>query len=152
METETSSRSRAFKILIIVLLVLAIVLLGVIGYFVVFDGESISLAGIFTSSENEHTYLLEEFTVNLKAEDNGRNYAKAQIALMYTDSDHENTLMVNTIKIRDIIINELRSLTSEELLDGDNTENIKTRIRESINIELGQDLVEDIYFSDLIVQ
>lgn len=153
METpQVEGRSRAFKVIIVILLVLAIVLLGVIGYFTIFGGDSSQITSIF-SSEEEHTYLLEEFTVNLRTEeDNGRNYVKTQIALMYTDNKQEDILAHNTIKIRDTIITQLRILTSEELLDGENTSNLKVDLVESINTALGEDIIKDVYFSDLIVQ
>lgn len=153
METpQVEGRSVVFKIIIVALLLLAIALLGLIGYFTIFGGDSSQITSMFSSDE-EHTYLLEEFTVNLRTEDNNsRNYVKTQIALMFTNEKDQDVLAVNTIKIRDIIINELRVLTAEDLLDGENTPNFKTRLTESINAELGGDLVKDVYFSDLVVQ
>lgn len=150
--TEVSSRSRGFKILVIVLLVLAISLLGIIGYFTIFGGENNQLVNLFSSSD-EYTFLLEEFVVNLQTEENySRNYLKTEIALMYTDNKQEETLNINTHKIRDTIINQLRLLTSEEILNGDNTPNLKSILTESINTALGEEVIKDVYFSDLIIQ
>lgn len=153
METaEVGRRSRGFKIIIILLLILAIALLGIIGYFTVFGGDGSKLASVF-SAEEEHTMLLDEFVVNLQNEEsNGRNYVKAEIALMYTDKNEDKLIENNTLKIRDTIINHLRLLTSEEILNGENTPELKSALTQSINSALGEEVIADIYFANLLVQ
>lgn len=149
--TQVNKRSNTFKVAIIILLVLVIALLTFIGYFTIFrDGDE--LASIFSSTDEEHTILLEEFLVNLKTEDDGRNYLKTEIAVMFTEKSQEDFISTNILKIRDTIINDLRLLTSDEILKGENTANLKISLTESINTALGEDIIKDIYFSDLIIQ
>lgn len=149
--TQVNKRSNNFKVAIIILLVLVIALLTFIGYFTIFrDGDE--LASIFSSTDEEYTVLLEEFLVNLKTEDDGRNYLKTEIAVMFTEKSQEDYINTNMHKIRDTIINHLRILTSDDILNGENTTNLKSSLTESINATLGEDIIKDIYFSDLIIQ
>lgn len=152
MEEIGSKRTKGFKIAVIVLLLLVLVLLSFIGYFTVSEAAELPSINIFSNGSDEHTILLEEFLVNLRVEGNSRNYVKTQIAVMHTNKSEEEIINNNMFKIRDTIINNLRRMTSEDILNGENTSNLKSSLMESINIALGEEIVKDIYFSDLIIQ
>ena len=81
-----------------------------------------------------------------------RNYLKIKIALMYTDEKQEKNLSSNVNKIRDVIINQLRSKTPEEILDIEKTSELKKEIVDEINSAIKNDIVKDIYFTDLVIQ
>lgn len=152
MDEIASRRSNVFKIVVIILLVLVLVLLSFIGYFTVSEAAQLPTFNIFSNANDENTILLEEFLVNLNVEGNQRNYIKTKIALMYTDKDGDEIINSNMLKIRDTIINDLRRMTSEDILNGENTSGLKISLIESINAVLDKNIIKEIYFSDLIIQ
>lgn len=145
---------RSIKINIIIGLLISILFLGfVLGFFLLRSnsGQDWNIVRAF-KQEEEHTKLLDEFLVNLKSEDKSRNYLRIQIALMYGNEKDGKVLEANTNKIRDIIIKQLRNKTSDEMLDIDQTMEFKKDIINDINVTLRQNIVEDIYFTDLVIQ
>lgn len=152
---EEKKGNRKYKLTIIVLLLVVALSLGlVLGFFILNNSnkDDWGIATVFKPKEQEHTLLLDEFLVNLKSEGKGRNYLKIQIALMYENEKEGQILETNTNKIRDIIINQLRNKTSEEMLDIDKTLELKKDITNNINVSLRESIVKDIYFTHLVIQ
>ncbi len=149
--SEKIERGSNFKVLVLIILVLVLASILVIGYLLVKDKGAADLASVF-KAEEENTILLDEFIVNLKSERSMRNYLKIKIALMYTDEKQEKNLNSNVNKIRDVIINQLRSKTPEDMLDIGKTSEFKKEMVEEINSAIKADTIKDIYFTDLVIQ
>ena len=149
--SEKVQKKSNFRILIILLLILVLASTLFVGYFLIRDRDAADLVSVF-KTEGENTILLDEFIVNLKSEKSMRNYLKIKIALMYTDEKQEKNLSANVNKIRDVIINQLRSKTPEEILDIEKTSELKKEIVDEINSAIKNDIVKDIYFTDLVIQ
>lgn len=150
MENNTEKRN-SLRLIIIILLVVVILLAGVIGYFLI-SGNRVSDVLEKLNPPEEHTVLLKEFLVNLKFENNRKNYLKVQIALMYTDKKQTMVIDSNTSKIRDVILFELRKYNADEILDGEAMLSLKKEIMEQLNIALDDEIIKDVYFTDLVIQ
>ncbi len=150
MENKTEKKSK-LGLIIIILLVIVILMTTVIGYFLI-SGTRVSDIVEKMNPEEQNTVLLKEFLVNLKFENNRKNYLKVQIALMYTDKKQMLLIDSNTSKIRDVILFELRKYNAEEILVGDAMIKLKEDIIRELNIALEADIIKDVYFTDLVIQ
>lgn len=150
MEKNNEKKSN-LRLIIIILLVVVILLTAVIGYFLI-SGRQVSDVMEKLNPTEEHTVLLKEFLVNLKFENNRKNYLKVQIALMYTDKKQMLLIDSNTSKIRDVILFELRKHNAEEILEGEAMVELKEDIMKNLNVALGGDIIKDVYFTDLVIQ
>jgi flagellar FliL protein len=150
-DVEVSERKSISKIIIIALLVLILLLTAAIFVFVVTDNPVDGLVKIFQSN-GEYTIPLDEFVVNLKQDSNIKHYIKIKIALMFTEENNSKVIETNVSKIRDTIISTLRSKTYEEVLNDEETINLKRELVENINNALNDHIVEGVYFTDVIVQ
>jgi len=156
-ETETKEKRSISRIIIIVLLVIMMLMMSATLFFVILQSRSSEAGGppvmaLFQPETGEYTFTLEEFIVNLKQDKNSRNYIKISLALMYTDEKSGQTIDSNVSKIRDVIINTLRSKTYNEVLDESKTAEIKKQLVENINTALGESIVEGVYITDVLVQ
>lgn len=150
MENKTE-KNNSLRLIIIILLVTVILLAATIGYFLI-SGKGVSDVIEKMNPEEELTVLLNEFLVNLKFENNRKNYLKVQIALMYTDKKQTLLINSNTSKIRDVILFELRKHNADEILDGEAMLVLKKEIMQQLNVALEADIIKDVYFTDLVIQ
>lgn len=148
---EVNEKRNISKVLIIILIIALLITSTILGYFVVKNRDSLGITKLFNSN-SEKTILLNEFVVNLKSETARKSYLKLQIALMYNDKKDGKTIESNVNKIRDTIINNLLDKTSNEILDGSNINNLKEELKKDINLALNEDLVKDVYITDLVIQ
>lgn len=153
MENEKTPKKSKFKLVLLIVIPIFLIVSVGFGYMAFTDTKISDIQEIF-QKEEEQTLLLEEFLVNIKSPVGKNRYLKIKLALMYNNPEHGEVLNANVNKIRDIIITDLRERQSEEVLDTDKTEEIKSKIMEDINSGLNseQKIVKDVYITDLIVQ
>lgn len=151
-ESQKSKGINISKVAIIILLSLILLLTAAILFFVVSDNKIEGIIQIFKTDGGEFTASLDEFVVNLKPEGSIKHYLKVTLALMYTEEDHGGVIESSINKIRDAIITNIRTRTYGEVLDDTNGLVFKEDVKKSINAALGEDLIKDIYITDLIIQ
>lgn len=151
MTVAVTEKKSKLKVIIIVLVVLVLVAASAIGYFMVTGKQVSDIVNMFQSNE-EYTILLDEFVANLYSENGKKSYLKVKIALMYTDKKHEKSINSNVNKIRDLILNDIREKTSQDMLEKEHILKFKKEIINNINSALKDDIVKDVYFTDLIIQ
>lgn len=139
------------KTIVVILVIFIIVLVSLLGYLLLPKGVFTGIKGFFISKK-EYTVLLDEFILNLDTENNQKSYLKIELAMMYKDKKQTKTVVASTNKIRDIMLNELRGRTPEEMLDIKSTDEIKEKMKSSINKSLLADIIEEIYITNLVVQ
>lgn len=139
------------KLIIIILLVVIVAVVAIAAFFIVTDKSLGDLKTMFQSDE-EFTILLDEFVTNLQSPESGKRYLKIQVALMYKDKKNTPKIESNTSKLRDIIVNDLRERTAEEILEVEKTGVLKENILTKVNDSLGEDIIREVYFTNLIVQ
>lgn len=148
--SETKSK-RLVAIIIIVLLLMLIGLVSAIGYYMV-GGDLDVFGSKEAKPKEEYTVLLDEFVLNLRPENNVKNYIKVRVALMCTNEEDVKVVDANVNKLRDVIIADLREKTATEILDNGNISNIKTEMVTNLNEALNRDMINGVYFIDLVVQ
>lgn len=152
-KTKVAEKDRKSKAKIVIIALLAIIVIGIsiTAFFLISDKSFSDVKGFF-ESKDEYTILLDEFVTNLQTEERSNNYLKIQVALMYKDKKNTSIIESNTSKIRDIVLNDLREKTPEQILEVDKTPELKTILLEKLNDSLGNDIIEEVYFTNLIVQ
>lgn len=153
-KSEANSEAKPKRLISIIIIVLLVILIGLIlavGYYML--GGNVD---VFKSKEakpkEEYTVLLDEFVLNLRPENNVKNYVKVTVALMCTDEDDVEIIDANVNKLRDVIIADLRDKTAAQILDNKNITNIKTEMVANLNAALNRDMISGIYFTNLVVQ
>ncbi|TJX66261.1 flagellar basal body-associated FliL family protein [Soehngenia saccharolytica] len=148
---EVKKKKSKLKLIIIIVLIIAVLFLGAFIYLKVTDT---TIADIMKSFDKEEqlTMSLDEFVVNLKSPANMRSYLKVKISLMYTDSSKTEMLMINTSKIRDIILDNLREREYEEVTTNEGIDALKKDIIEELNNTFGEPIIKELYITDIIVQ
>ena len=147
-ETQKKSKSK----IVIILLLVVMVLSGIIGgYVIAGNKDGVNIMKIF-NSEGEYTAQLGEFVINLKSNNLNDHYLKMTIGLMYTKAKQGEVIEANGSKIRDAVINVLRSKTYDEMLDNNNTKELKTELIEVINGALNQEIIKEIYITNIVIQ
>lgn len=151
---------------IIIIILLALILLGgaaFAGFFIFFKDNNTpvvnanSMSGTNIAPQlliEESAYDLGEFTVNL-ADEGGRRYLKAKIALGY---DKKNKKLAKEFEqesmktiLRDGVINVLTSKKSTDMTQK-GKEDLKKEIMDKLNPLFKNGRVSNVYFSDILVQ
>ena len=149
-EKEVKKKSKS-KLIIIILLVVIIAIVAASAFFIISDKSFKDIKASFVS-QDEYTLLLDEFVTNLQTEQKGKNYLKIQVALMYKDKKNIEIIDSNLNKIRDIVLNDLREKTPEQILKVEETPEVKKQLIKKLNDSLGKDIIKEVYFTNLIVQ
>lgn len=139
-------KTNVLKIIIVALVILLIATL-VIGFIYIKSKDKTQ-----KKPADEYTMELDEFLVNLKTDGDTPSYLKTKIALMYPKKKSGEKLENNIDKIRDAINDKLRTKTSNEMLDTSKVEELKKEIVLAINDALGEEIVGNIYFTDIVIQ
>ncbi len=106
-------------------------------------------AGSF--SEIGPMFPLDTFTVNLLSE-NGRRYLKVQMNLELGGEELGLELDSRKAVIRDIIIRLLSSKSLEEISTSKGKEKLKDQIVDQLNMRLSDGKINNVYFTEFVVQ
>ena len=96
------------------------------------------------------TYSLGEFIVNVTHE-RGYRFIKADMTLLIMDKKIVPRLDQEKAQIRDTVIQILRK-SGRELIDDPEARDLKCQIKDSIDAILGSTAIEDVYFTDFVIQ
>lgn len=148
-------RSINKKILIpvIILLLILVVSAGVLIYSKATGQTVKELLKSFEPEKTEHTMVLSEFLVNLNSQAAPTNAVlRINIAIKYLDEKNIEKVSAETPMIRDIILSHLRDLSVENILEEKTIEEFKSNAKESINELLNEDIVTQVYITDMIIR
>ncbi|GAA0121391.1 flagellar basal body-associated FliL family protein [Clostridium faecium] len=153
---EDNKKGSAFKIVLIVLLVL--ILIGgaaFAGFFIATKNSPKNAENTVITESNvlkdEVFFELDELLVNLADEGKPR-YLKIKIALSYQNNENLVKELENKKpKIRDIIANTLRTKKTTDL-SPEGIDPLKKELNEKVNQILSQGRIVDVYFSEILVQ
>ena len=96
-------------------------------------------------------YTISDITINPK-DSYGRRFAVFEIALELPNEDAKDELEKMKPIIVDRILQYLRSRTVAELTTTTNVTQMKTDLKDDINEILGQDLVQNLYFTKFVLE
>ncbi|MBF7096312.1 flagellar basal body-associated FliL family protein [Alkalibacter mobilis] len=140
------------KLIVVIAILGAIIVLGIVALIFMATGLKISDITEKFVKQEEYVMQLDSFVVNLDTDGRTNNYLKTQISIMYSDDKKTSYLEKKTSQIRDVIIEDLMSYNPDELLESGGLEKAKTRLKTNINKTLGEETVEEIYFTDFLIQ
>lgn len=147
-KNETGKKSIKKIILFALVLAIAVVAFFAYSYLTksfIFKGES----------EDEKTitqvYALDEFVVNLK-DPVSKRYLKTKIALGIENEKDIELLEENQMHIRDVIIQTLRSKTTDEIMAVEKTEDLRNELMGDVNKLFNDNIVLDVYMVDFLIQ
>ncbi|HGM3507973.1 flagellar basal body-associated FliL family protein [Clostridioides sp. ZZV15-6383] len=143
------------KKIILIILILIIFSAGA-GFFILGEGgnkQVDKIIGLFIptgkSKDEVKTENLDLEEMVLKLADEGVRYLKVSITVSY-DSSYKD-IEKNTPLIRDNIINCLMAKRADDFT-AENLNNIKEEIKNTLNIQLGENVIQNIYFTNIVVQ
>ncbi|MBY2477042.1 flagellar basal body-associated FliL family protein [Clostridioides difficile] len=143
------------KKVILIILILIIFSAGA-GFFLLGDGGNKQITKIISSfiptgkDKGEiKTENLDLEEMVLKLADEGVRYLKVSITVSY-DSSYKD-IEKNTPLIRDNIINCLMAKRADDFA-AENLNNIKEEIKNTLNTNLGGNVIQNIYFTNIVVQ
>ncbi|MEA1919614.1 MAG: flagellar basal body-associated protein FliL [Campylobacterota bacterium] len=102
-------------------------------------------------SEIGPMFPLDNFTVNLLSE-SGRRYLKVQMNLELSGEELGAELDTRKAVIRDIIIRLLSSKSLEEISTSKGKEKLKDQIVDQLNMRLQDGQINNVYFTEFVVQ
>jgi len=152
------------KLLLIVIVVLLLVLLivgGLVGYFLLNDGneekqvepQKIEKSKKVSSNITEIgvIYPLDVFIVNLLSSNSNR-YLKCKIDLELNSPELQEEINKKLPLIRDLTIGVLSNKTVEEIQTLKGKEKLKKEIRRRINEILTEGEIKNVYFTKFVIQ
>lgn len=148
---ENTEKKGNSKLIIIILAVVIVVLGAIIGIMFATDTSVSDITALF-EKEIEQTIPMEEFLVNIQSDTSRNHFVKMNLALMYTNPKNQEHINSNIFKIRDIVIKYLMQKGRDDFKNHDNLYQIKDELMELINEGLGEDMIKDIYITDMLVQ
>lgn len=144
---EKKNKSKFQNLIMIILLLFVLMLLtSGVAYFV-----AKNIAGnnktVVEQSKSNITYDAGEFLTNLS----DKGYIRLSLVYLLNSKDVENELKLKESEIRDKIFVILRSETYDSIKDSDGMENLRKKIKESLNQTLTNGSIVDVYFTSIIV-
>ncbi len=103
------------------------------------------------ANRNRQFVTLPSMTVNL-ADAGGKRYLRTTITLEYTDSKLKEELDTSMYRVKDGILQVLRSATASQLQEGQQLDQTKAALLTEINSRLHKGQITAVYFEELLVQ
>ena len=154
-EVKKKMPKKRKKLLIItgVIGLLLLVVSGVVIYSAVTETPITEMVDRFRPEPSEETLVMEEFLVNLNSESGPTNqYLKINMALGYLGSNNTEILTASMPMIRNEILISLRDLRRETVLEEESIEEFKQQAKNAINSRLDEDIIDEIYITNIIVR
>lgn len=143
-----------FKIVVVIFLLVITGLISVVGYYVVFNKKTTDASAVVKVpfSEAEAYVDTEEFIVNL-ADEGTRRYLKTKLEIAYPKKNKKLALELEEKKniIRDVIIGVATTKKADEMTSK-GKEDMKTELRDRINVILTEGKISEVYYIDIFIQ
>lgn len=143
------------NILLCILAIPILVAVGVIigGYYIKDNAQIVSGSEEREEAFEEVSVPLEEFVLNLEPTSNINHYIRFEVSLSSTKENGEEIINSNLNKIRDEIIRTVSSQSVEEIFDDESgTILLKDLLKQAINETLEDDVIYEVYITNIVVQ
>ncbi|MGM0437054.1 MAG: flagellar basal body-associated FliL family protein [Bacillota bacterium] len=127
---------------------------------IVAAGTSYGVMTYFTSTQEEEqkteqkafgpTYTLGDFTVNL-SDSGGYQFIKASIVVEVSDEKVIEELEKRSPQLRDVLISNMREASVNEI-EEPGAKSLKIKIKNELNTVLGEGQIENVWFTQLVIQ
>lgn len=151
-EQQTKEKKKPNVLVIIIVAMSIIIVIGSVA--LVFIATDIKISDLMARFQKHEEYVMpmDSYVVNLNTEGTRNTYLKANVSLLYIDEEHTELLTAKTDQIRDVIIKDLMEYSPDELLAQGGLTGAKLKLRNSVNAALGMDVVQEVYFTEFLVQ
>lgn len=152
-EEKKDGKKNILLIGVIILFIFLILLLigGAVAFFYLgFPGGAAGSSDDVVQ-DPEHQFTVENFIVNL-ADSEQRRFLKASMVFTYHEEDLQEELEGRKAQLRDMIIDILRNKKVAEIEEAGSTERIRSKIVSEVNEMLSEGEIEEVYFTEFIVQ
>lgn len=156
-ENEKKKKARGIVIGIVAAVIVLVVGMG-IGITVFGNPGETSLLSRFRSlNEAQATEIaipLDEFIVNVKGETaRSQSIVRMEITVTSMDDDASEIIATDIAKVRDAVIHVVSSQSVSTIMEEKDGEFIvKDQIKDRINQSLGNELIEDVYVTNILIQ
>lgn len=152
-----AEKSIVTKIVIGIVIAVVVLVLGMgIGMTVFGEPGDGTFLSRFTAekTEQEHAVELNEFLVNIKGESTrSKAIVRMEITVTSMDDEIEGIINQDIAKVRDAVIHVVSDQTDETILEEENGEFIiKDLMRDRINQALDQEIIKDVYVTNVLIQ
>jgi len=140
-----------FGVLAIPILVAVGVIIG--GYYVKDNAQVVSGSEEREEVFEEVSVPLDEFVLNLEPTNNINRYIRFELSLSSTKEDGEEAINSNLNKIRDEIIHTVSRQSVEDIFDDESGSiMLKDVLKKAINEMLDDDIIHEVYITNIVVQ
>ena len=150
-EKQVQEKPKSKKLLIII--VLAVVLLGAGGgavyYFKFARPPEVQTEEKAAVSDN--FYEMETFTVNL-ADPGGKRFLKTTIKLRVSSFNTVDECKTRNFELRDLVLTLLSGKEADDVVRPEDKLHLKKEIIASVNRALRKGQVQDVYFTEFLIQ
>ena len=150
-ETKNGTK-KPRKLFVIIAIVITLIAVGTTSTLIMANGGRLSNIKEKIVGDQEYVVALDDFIVNVSAENGTDKYVKTKISLVYKNKSKTKMLTEKTSQLRDVIINDFVRSSSQELLASGGLDNMKKKLQTDINNELGENVISGIYFTDFLIQ
>ena len=168
-ESGEEKKSSSMILIIIIAVLILIIVIGAAVTVLMMGGDEGNAQVQQSSSTNERPmqrpmkggesalaevgpmFPLDTFTVNLLSE-SGRRYLKVEMNLELSGEELGIELDAKTAVVRDIIIRLLSSKSLEEISTAKGKEKLKEQIVDQLNMRLRDGHINNVYFTEFVVQ
>lgn len=151
----TKPKKKNKKLIIIIVAVIALLVLagGLIIYSLVTDTSFGDMLAYFEPEVTEETMVLDEFLVNVASHQGSTDQLlRINLAIKYLDADNTEKIRAAVPMMRDIVLSNLRDLKIEIIHQDETIRTFKESTRESLNQHFGEEIVTEVYVTDMIVR
>lgn len=150
---EEKKKKKGFnKKLLLLLVIPVLIALGVVigSYISGNDGEK---EEVEEEILHEQTMVLDEFVLNLEPTGNINRYIRLELALSTVKENGLAEMEDKINTIRDVIIYEVSKESVDNIFQDDNMSfALKNKLKTKINERLDDDLIYEVYISNIIIQ
>lgn len=159
-QNSENEKKKTVRTIIIGIVAGIIILAAGMGLGVVLFGEPSDtslFARITSSNEDDATEIaipLDEFLVNVQGE-TARSQTIVRLGLTVTSADEaaSEAIASDIAKVRDAVLQVVSRQTASTLMEAkDGNFVIKDEIKDRINQSVGDDLIEDVYITNILIQ
>lgn len=97
-------------------------------------------------------FLLGDFTANMASHDRSGKFVRVEIKLQMSDEDMADELKEKNIVIRDAVIEEMSLKRFSDVSTPKGKLDLKNNIKTRLNSIVGDGEIEDVYFTQFIIQ
>ena len=151
-DESKAAESKKKPPMMVIMAVFAVVVLGT-AFFMVQKASAKQKGGEVKKAEKGPVMTLDEFLVNL-SDPGSDHFLKVTVGLELDKAKGKTaeSLKEQTPEIRDAVLTALSSETRDQVAPESGRDKLKAQIKKNVNAALGEDDVQNVYFTNFVTQ